>query len=164
MNKSNIDKFASFLISIGLRWRTIIAFQLFLIFFVLILFCFIFSSSLQHLIYGTLVVSPLIILIIVNFILIFNNNLNLKEKIIKQEHQLSYTSEATSYRPKLLQNIHIAIACLATYIAFSLILTLLLIFLGLLKDSFDIFITLNSTIGLFVIFIIFWPIYSKHLK
>jgi len=164
MIKLDIDKLASFLISIGLRWKALIAFQVFLIFFILTLFCFIFSESWQHLIYGTLVISPLIILTIANFILIFNNNLNLKNKMIKHEHNPSYTSEVSSYKSRVLQNIHVAIACLATYIAFTLIITLILLFLGLLKDVFDIFAIFNGTIGILVIFIIFWPIYSKYMK
>lgn len=164
MNKLNIEKLASFLLSIGLRWRTLIALQIFLIFFVLILYCFIFSASWQHLIYGTLFIFPLIIFIIANFIFIFNNNINLKYKMIKHEHQSSYTSEDTIYKPRLMQNIHVTIACLATYIAFSLILTFLLSFLGLLKDIFDSFVIFNGTIGIFAIFIIFWPIYSKYMK
>lgn len=61
------------------------------------------------------------------------------------------------------RKIKLIAACLATVVASLIIISALLVFLGL-EDKIELFFQLHLSVGAVVIFILFWPFYSKRLK
>jgi hypothetical protein len=62
-----------------------------------------------------------------------------------------------------MRNIKIFFACWVTVGALAIIISLLLVILGMEKWM-GMFFYLHFTIGAVVVFILFWPFYSKRLK
>jgi hypothetical protein len=57
----------------------------------------------------------------------------------------------------------IAIACWGTVVVVGIIFSVIFILLGMI-DKIELFLYFNFTIGAALIFIIFWPFYSKRMK
>lgn len=63
----------------------------------------------------------------------------------------------------IMQNIKVFIACGGTLVALALIITSLLALIGL-EDKIEMFFYLHFTVGAVVVFLVFWPFYSKRMK
>jgi len=61
------------------------------------------------------------------------------------------------------KKIKIAIACWGTVVAAAIIFSMLLVFFGM-KSKIELFFYLHFSIGAVIIFLIFWPFYSKRIK
>jgi hypothetical protein len=61
------------------------------------------------------------------------------------------------------RKIKLTIACWGTVVAIAILCSALLIFLGM-GDKIKIFFYLHFSIGALIIFLIFWPFYSKRMK
>lgn len=61
------------------------------------------------------------------------------------------------------KKLKITIACWGTVIATAIIFAMILILLGF-RDKLESYFYFHFTIGVVVIFLIFWPFYSKKLK
>jgi len=61
------------------------------------------------------------------------------------------------------KKIKIAIACWATVVVIAIIFSIFLVLLGM-KDKIELFFYLHFSVGAILIFLIFWPFYSKRMK
>ncbi len=62
-----------------------------------------------------------------------------------------------------MRKLKIIIACWATVVATAIVISLLLVSFGL-ENRMQLFFYFHFTIGAVIIFILFWPFYSKRLK
>lgn len=64
---------------------------------------------------------------------------------------------------KLLKNIKIFLGCWGVFVASGIIICLVLVLLGM-ENNMSTVLTYYFTLGLPMVFIIFWPILLKHMK
>lgn len=57
----------------------------------------------------------------------------------------------------------IIFACWATVIAIAILFSMFMVLLGM-EDKIETFFYIHFTAGIVVVFLIFWPLYSKWLK
>lgn len=63
----------------------------------------------------------------------------------------------------MMRKIKIIIACWATVIVETIIVSLIFVLLEM-EDKLESFFYLNFTVGAAFIFLLFWPFYSKRMK
>jgi len=61
------------------------------------------------------------------------------------------------------RKIKIIIACWGTVVATAIFITIFLVLLGM-EDKIELFFYLHFSVGAVIIFLVFWPIYSKRMK
>jgi hypothetical protein len=163
--ESYLHKFAHLLVQLGFTWRALVIFESFLIAFSLGTFGFAYIQNWDNFIYFTLLMTPLVILIVLLLFLMLNRRFQLKGLMLQIEvgRGTGNTSNLIAFKKDIWHKIQIAIACFATSIVIAIGLVVLLIAIGM-EDIIEIFFILYWTVGVIIVFIIFWPFYSKKLQ
>jgi hypothetical protein len=63
----------------------------------------------------------------------------------------------------MFRKIKIFIACWGTFIGIGILISVILVFFGW-EDKIEIFFYLYFSFGLILVFVIFWPFYSKKME
>ena len=63
----------------------------------------------------------------------------------------------------MLRKLKIIIACWGTVIALAIIVSIFFVLLGM-EEKIELFFYLHFSVGAVVIFILFWPFFSKRMK
>jgi len=162
-NSPKINTLAHWLILIGLTRRSLALFFMFLLVFVVgtLLFLVVYNSL------GTYVwllsISPLIILDLFFGYILFSPNMKKLMKEIEEDKKTTLPSCILSQKKVAWRKVNIIMACWGTFIVIGIILVTFLVVLGMI-DKIEICLYLYCTIGLLIVFLLFWPFYSKRLK
>jgi len=62
-----------------------------------------------------------------------------------------------------LRKLKIIIACWGTVVVIAIIISFFIVLLGM-EDKIKLFFYLHFSVGVVIIFILFWPFYSKRMK
>ena len=156
-------KLAYWLAAIGLSRRSVFLLFLFVLVFVAGSMAFLLTQESTGSLTWLSLITPLIILVPFLAYVAISPGMRRVMKQVEKEGKVRQVSGDLAMKEVVGKKMNIIMACWGTFIAIGIVLMTLLVMIGK-EDRIEIVLYFHCTVGLILVFLMFWPFYSKRLK